>query len=138
MGEPVTDPSPAHANTLEQLKLHLDIYKTHFDMFLKGTALYFAALGAIAGFLYRDGASRQSQIALSCVVVGGSITFLVACVAARAWVRELALSVRKAEEKLAMDPFPFSGAIGVIGAMIAGCALFIVFGVVSLWLALVR
>jgi len=122
-------------NLLEQLKLHLDVYKTHFDIFVKGTALYFAALGAIAGFMYRDGATQASQVALSSLVIGGSLTYLAGCVVSLRWVFELERSVREAEKRLGISPFPFSGAKGVIGMVSFACILFVLFGIVTLRIA---
>jgi hypothetical protein len=112
-------------NLLEQVKMHLDVYKTHFDLFVKAMALYFAALGAVAGFMYGKDASQASQ-ALAIVIVIGSLAFLVGCAASYSWVEQVEQSVRKAEKWLDIHPFPFSGAKGVIAAMGIACAVFAV------------
>ena len=119
-------------NFLEQLRLHLDVYRNHFELFVKAMGLYFAALGAIGGLMYRDGVSRSSQVAFSALIVSGSIIFLDGCIVSLRWVRDLEVSVRGAEMQLGIKPFPFSGANGVIGVMMVVCVIFALFGVVNL------
>jgi hypothetical protein len=118
-------------NLLEQMRLHLDAYKTHFDLFVKAMALYFAALGAVAGFMYGKDANQASQ-ALSIVIVIGSLAFLAGCVASYGWVEQVEQSVRKAEDWLKIYPFPFAGAKGVISAMGVACAVFAVLAALKL------
>jgi hypothetical protein len=133
MGEPSQrEVAQQNENLLEQVKLHLDVYKTHFDLFVKAMALYFAALGAVAGFIYGKDANQASQ-ALSIVIVIGSLAFLAGCVASYGWVKQVEESVRKAEDWLKIHPFPFSGAKGVITAMGVACAVFAVLAALKLF-----
>jgi hypothetical protein len=120
-----------------QLKMYIDVYKYHFDLFLKGVVLYLATVGAIAGFIYRSGASVESQVVLSAIVSIGSIIAMFGCYVSRKWVIALEEAVNNLAEQAGAERFPFSGAKGVLVVIIGTSVLFAVAGVVNLLLATV-
>lgn len=50
------------------LTMRVDIYKTHFDLFVKGVALYLAIVGAIAGLIFQPSATGTTRSALALFV----------------------------------------------------------------------
>ena len=117
----------------KQLSLYLEIYKHHFDLFVKGTVVYLALLGAIAGYIFRAEATLASQAALSLFATAISTLAFVGCLVSGRWVAELEAVIGRIAHSLRVEPFPFSGARMVVRVVEAMCALFLVASAISVW-----
>jgi hypothetical protein len=71
-----------------QMLIHVDLYKAHFDIFLKGTALYLGLAGAILGFTLQSKPDTKTLCGLSIVLVVGSIIGIVGGAISRQWIRK--------------------------------------------------
>jgi len=50
-----------HSSDIEALMIYIDIYKHHFDLFLKGYIFYLAVIGAIAGLVFSNEVDAQTS-----------------------------------------------------------------------------
>ena len=113
---------------LKQLELYIGVYKQHFDLFLKGTVLYVAVVGAIAGYVFTSGLDRPLKAGLSLIIAMGSLVALAGFHVSRKWVLDLEQRVHEMEQALGLKQFPFSGAKGVASVMTATSLLFLAAG----------
>ena len=74
---------------LKQLDLYLGVYKQHFDLFLKGTVLYLAVVGAIASYVFASGTDRPLKAGLSLIIAVGSLVAFSGFRVSRKWVLDL-------------------------------------------------
>jgi hypothetical protein len=119
---------------LKQLSLFLDIYKQHFELFIKSAVVYLAVLGATAGYVFRDGAGRGSQVALSVFIVLLSGLAIFACEVSGRWVRDLEAVADKIADSIQVERFPFSGAKMAIRAVEGLCLLVLLGAALNSWL----
>lgn len=106
-----------------QLVAYLDVYKHHYDLFLKGVFLYLAASGAIAGYVFREGVAGAVRETLMLVACFGSLIFVFGCVGSRKWVGMMEERVNRICSELGVVDFPFYGAKYVVRGMAAVAAL---------------
>src|SRR2546425_12803203 len=111
MATPTTsaDVVPSPEALRAQLTMYMDLYKHHFDLFVKAVVIYFAAMGAIAGYVFNDSLSSGTRVAVSSVAGIVSLLALVACVCSRRWVTTVEQHVTMMCRQLNLVPFPFSG-----------------------------
>jgi hypothetical protein len=118
-----------------QLSSYLDVYKHHFDLFLKGVAGYFVVVGTLTSFTFAKEMSRNQKIVFPVVISIGSLIALFACVISRQWVKDLERAVERITSALSGEPFPFSGAKGILSIMMVISIIFCFAGFVELWTA---
>jgi hypothetical protein len=70
-----------------QMLVYVDLYKAHFDIFLKGTALYLGLVGAIVGFALQSKPDAKTLCGLSVVLTLGSVIGIVGGAISRQWIR---------------------------------------------------
>jgi membrane protein implicated in regulation of membrane protease activity len=116
--------------------MYMDVYKHHFDLFVKGVVIYFAAMGAIAGYVFNDTLNSGTRVAVSSVAGIFSLLAVLACLLSRRWVTIVERHVAMMCHQLGLAPFPFSGArhMTIITAILCG---FIALGATAniLWLS---
>lgn len=117
------DPVSKSEMELRLLKMYLELYQQHFDLLIKGGALYFAILGAIAGYVFLETTSVMAQIALSLMGATFSAVLIVACVGLLSWISDLAKLVHGIQERLDTPRFSFSGAQTVVRGLISGACI---------------
>lgn len=72
-----------------ELALYLDLYKTHYDLFLKGVAVYLAIVGAIATITFQNiNGARTLKCVLSLFICACSLLAVAASQVCRLWVAE--------------------------------------------------
>jgi len=98
---------------MTQWKTALEVYRHHFDLFLKAVALYFAIVGALAGFIYRDNMPLASQKSLSILISLLSIVSILGCWLSRRYVKALQTLVDTIARELHIKDFPFTGALNI-------------------------
>jgi hypothetical protein len=127
---------------LEQYKMFIDVYKQHFDLYLKGVVLYYAAMGAVCGLLYRQDSRVASTpflaIMISILLPIASVIALVGCAKSRGWVLDLKSAMEKIETELGVVSFPFSGPLGIILTIKFSASVFLLFGVLNIVWLIVR
>jgi hypothetical protein len=128
---PVSQQSePENLQAPSQLLKYLDLYQQHFDLFVKGSALYYAVVGGVAGYAFSANATPRQRLALIAIVVLGSAVALLGFRACYRWTRDLGAQVHLLEAQLGVVRFPFHGATGVIQAMSLGVAVILLGGIV--------
>lgn len=107
------DMSMGNSDLMTQWKTALEVYRHHFDLFLKAVALYFAIVGALAGFIYRDNMPLASQKSLSILISLLSVVSLLGCWLSRRYVKTLQALVGSLARELHIQDFPFTGALNI-------------------------
>jgi hypothetical protein len=100
---------------MAQWQTALEVYKHHFDLFIKAVALYFTIIGAAAGFMYRDNIPVTSQRALSILIGLLSAVAMLGCWVSYRYVKRLQEFVSAITSELQLKEFPFTGALAVTG-----------------------
>ena len=120
--EQISQP-PSADLTRAHLAMFIDVYKHHFDLFVKTVFLYFAAMGTAAGYVFRTSATPESKMAVCGVAAAVSIVAVVTCIVCQKWVLRLENTVTAMCIQLALLPFPFSGAktMPILTAVVGGC-----------------
>ena len=128
-GEKIT-PSTAPAAGLhaapsswELLKLYIDLYKHHFDLFLKGYGVYLAIIATAAGFVFRSETEPVARTALLLLVAIVSIAAVIAWSTSFFWARAFGLQVQNLCRELLIPSMPMFGVkvilvIAAVGALI--------------------
>jgi len=120
---------------LEQYKMFIDVYKQHFDLYAKGFAVYFAGMGALSGFIYRhQDTVSTAKLYVAYLIPALSLVGFFGCYKCSKWVRHLMSATGKIEKELGVESFPFSGPLGIIWATAFGVAVFMLFGIIDIWL----
>ena len=117
-----------------QLSSYMDVYKHHFDLFLKGVAGYFVIVGALTSFTFAKEMSWNQKVVFPVIISIGSLIALFACVVSRDWVKDLESAVGRITTALSGEPFPFSGAKGILSVMMVISMVFCIGGFVELWI----
>lgn len=101
--EPVHRPDAVGATLLardapewELLRIYVDLYKHHFDLFVKGYVVYLAIIGAVAGFVFRPETDPMTRRLLLAFAV------LASALATAAWITAIIWSGAFAAELLAV------------------------------------
>ncbi len=71
------------------LNASLEVYKHHFDLFLKFNALYLAAVGAMAGYMFTPPATPSVRQSLAFMIAVASVVGFFGNAVARFWLRDL-------------------------------------------------
>ena len=103
---------------LSQFKTYVDVYCHHFDLYLKATALYLAAVSAMATYMF-TGIGVTMKVALSLLVIVTSLGAVAAGYVSKRWVSNVEEIVTALTVELSIDQFPFSGARGIIHVVMA-------------------
>lgn len=74
---------------LDELKLYLDAYKHHFEIFIKGALIYFGIIGAISSYLFREGINDLTKCALALFIIVISLITALGCWTSLKWLRRL-------------------------------------------------
>ena len=64
---------------LDELKLYLDAYKHHFEIFIKGALIYFGIIGAISSYIFREGINDLTKCALDLFIIVISLITALGC-----------------------------------------------------------
>jgi hypothetical protein len=127
MDEVVGGPNfPTRDELLSQLEMWLDVYKHHFDLFLKGVAFYLAAAGALGGLIYREHATSAAQRTLSLGLEVFSTAAVLGCLISWRFVARLREDTDAIASAVGIRPFPYWGA----------CAVTLLFACVALGLTI--
>jgi hypothetical protein len=117
----------ANADLLKELlKTYLDIYKHHFDLFVKAGAGYLASVAFVTGIIFSTTAEKQTKAVLCVSLCGGSILAVFGAFLSLYWVLCLEREVRKISSDLGVGMFPFIGAKLVTWFLVALAMLFFV------------
>ena len=73
-----TSTTPQGVLSWELLKLYVDLSKHHFDLLLKGSAVYLAIIATAAGFVFRTETEPVTRTALLLLVAIVSIAAVIA------------------------------------------------------------
>jgi hypothetical protein len=85
---------------LEQWRIHVETYRHHFELFVKGMVLHFTVVGAIWSVLYTKDVIGQTRVLPLLLVIVGSCTAIGGCVVSEMWTRR----IQKHVGDLLLDP----------------------------------
>jgi hypothetical protein len=91
-------------------------------------------VGTLAGLTFAKGAPVRQGIVFSTVTSIASVIALFACMISKKWVKDLETALGRITTALAGEPFPFSGAKGILDVMMAISIVLCVGGFVELWI----
>lgn len=110
-------------NRLRHYEILIDTYRHHFDLFIKGVAVYLLVISAACGFLFSK-ESNANRDGLAWFIVVISLIGLNGLVPCYKWLSALAANCRQYEVKLQLQEFDFDGAKGIVDAVKWGmCAI---------------
>jgi hypothetical protein len=90
-----------------QLSIYIDLYKHHYDLFLKAAGIYLAVVSVLAGYMFRADVNFVTKCALSTIV---SIAALIGFLGGRLykeWLTSTEISVGNISDKLGIAPVVF-------------------------------
>lgn len=117
-----------------QLTSFLEVYKHHFDLFLKGVAGYFIVVSTLTNFALAKDATRPKGIAFSLAICIGSLIAFSCCAISKRWVEDLERTLGRITTALSGEPLPFSGAKGILSVTMVISVVFCIGGLVELWI----
>ena len=120
----------------EQVGRFIDLYKHHFDLFLKAVAGFLAVLGFIGNAVNGPQTSHQNRIVLAALMSVASIVALEGSVIAKQWVRLMRDKIKKLCDELQIEEPSMHSAEAIVTVMICVCIVFFVGGLsyaIALW-----
>ncbi|MCL4501003.1 MAG: hypothetical protein M1438_03995 [Deltaproteobacteria bacterium] len=101
---------------IKHLDMYMDIYKHHFNLFLKGVTIYLVSIGVIAGYIFKGDINIHTQAILSSLFIIESIGAFLCCVFSFRWINTVDKIVRRIilQLNVSVSSFPFGGVKGVI------------------------
>lgn len=113
---------PSYA--LEELKLYIDAYKHHFEIFIKGALIYFGIIGAITSYLFRARMNDPSRYSLAVFIIVISLITVIGCATSLRWLRSTEQRSLALQKQLRMAAFSFDGAKWVGRLMLVAALVF--------------
>jgi len=143
MATPETAPAPQLASTADRTKLmsdqlgrFIDLYKHHFDLFLKAVAGFLAVLGFIGNGISSPQASQVNRIVLAALMALAAVFGLAGSVIAKRWVRLMREKVQKLCSELEIEEPSMYSAEAIVTVMICLCVVFFIGGscyAIAIW-----
>lgn len=103
-------------------KIYLDIYKHHFELWLKGYIAYLAIIGATAGFVFVKDTPPQMDKFLLMFVGTVSVISMFAWSVGLKWVRDFSAAVKRVTPSdappLALAAFRTGIVLGLLGSIV--------------------
>ena len=132
------DPTALRSEELaDQLGRLIDLYKHHFDLFLKGVAVYLAAVAVIAGYIQNSSTQTGAKITLSFLISLTSVFGIAGCVVSKRFVRQMQERLDNLTRSLSFDHIPLEGAMG-IARMTIVVSVFVFLGGIAYGIYLAR
>lgn len=116
------------------LSLYLDVYRHHFDLFIKGGVIYLAIMATLAGYIFRAEVTRPTQATLMLFAAILSLLGIAGCRISRAWVKQLSAVVNDLSKAVSVPQFPFSGAVRITILIELMCSVFLLVALASAWI----
>jgi hypothetical protein len=109
-------------STTEVLKIYVDIYKHHFDLWLKGYVVYLAIIASTAGFIFGGDTTPDMRRFLMLFASTVSAVSLVAWVVGLRWALDFSSAVERISQAnsppLALRAFRTAIVLGLLGAVV--------------------
>jgi hypothetical protein len=100
----------SHIDLLKfDVSTHLDLYKHHFDLFLKVIAIYLAAMSAIVVYLFRPDIAPSLRRLLPLLIVAGSAVAAAGCAGSLLWLKQLEQQLAALSQQLGISQFVLVG-----------------------------
>ncbi len=120
--------------TTEKLpEIYLDLYKHHFELYLKGFFIHLVVVGAISGFLFATESPAVGNAAIALASMGLVVTIvgLLGSILAFVWAFRMRSVCLTMCNKLSIEPPPMFGGIattillmmGSVGLIVTSCYL---------------
>jgi hypothetical protein len=119
----------------EQLKLYLELYKHHSDLFLKGMALYLAIAGTLGGFYFSDRVNMQTKRYIAFGVTVGSVVAFAGCIISHRWLKAIDSHMAHLSSLCGFEQIPLFGPKGILVIMLLISLLLVIGGVLAMILA---
>ena len=103
---------------------YVDLYKHHFDLFVKGYLIHLAIIGTSAGFIFRQESDYGTKLGLAIfaavIAICGACTWGVSFL----WAIAFCNQVQELAHKLNVAPLPMFGLKAVLLFSVLGSTLF--------------
>lgn len=119
----------------EQLKLYLELYKHHSDLFLKGMALYLAIAGTLSGFYFSDRVNMQTKRYIAFGVTVGSVVAFAGCLISHKWLKAIDAHMAHLSSLSGFEQIPLFGPKGILVIMLLISLLLVIGRVLAMILA---
>ena len=120
---------PDDASLREQHGQLLEVYRTHFELFVKAFVLYLATVSVISGFILEKELEIVTEVVLGLLITIGSAVTICACLVCRGWTLKTRETMNEIADNLGWKPFSFSGATGMIWVVISVGGIFYYVGI---------
>jgi hypothetical protein len=109
-----------------QLNMYMDLYKHHYELYIKGMVIWLAVIGALAGYIFRPDIDMSTKCALSVFISVCSINAFFGGVLSKRWVNRTEEALAEIWAGLGIKPYRFTHVKGIILIMqIASGLLFL-------------
>ena len=105
----------------EHLRVVVDTYKHHFDLFVKGWILYFAVIGACASYLSKGDVSDALRGWAAVLIALFSLLGIQRCQPLWQWVHGVEETIAQLSIELGVPPLSLSGTKSVVRTVQACC-----------------
>ena len=95
---------------LEQLKLYFDLYKHHWDLYLKAHVLFYAVVGALGGYLSKAEVTSHERTLLTSAMAVGACVACIASAIGLQWLKTIQFIVQSLEARLGALHYSFEAA----------------------------
>ena len=113
--------SIAEEGARDDLKMYVDLYKFLSGLFIKGMAMYFTIIAAIAGFAFRQAVSPREQSVLLSIAAAISIVSAICSTFSLKQFDQVQIVVDRLCRTLHIDVVPLLATRGIIVTFLVFC-----------------
>jgi len=114
LDEPSTRQSPMVAPYDGDLYMLVDVYKHHWDLFIKGSAIYLFACSIVAGYTLNAGVGVFQKLFAGLSVAVASVVAIAGISISLRFLNSIAERIDKACDRHGYLKIPFSGPKGIV------------------------
>jgi len=101
----------------------MGVYKHHFELFLKGVAIYVALIGGSVAYGFHRDATPEIRSILMTFLAAVSVLAIYGCWTSFSWVSEIEVVIKRVSASISSEPIPLWGAKRIVSAVLAGAVL---------------
>lgn len=117
-----------------QITIYVDLYKSHFDFFIKGVIVYLAMVGAIAGYIFRSDITASTRYSLGALASLLSLIAFFATQTSIDWQKDTEKRIAVVSNELGIDPISFTHSKRALMIVEAMCVFLFISGLLIIFL----
>lgn len=121
--------APKEERNVDELRLILDVYKHHWDAFLKGYGLYLIACSVLVGYGLSQQADAYNKIFSGIAVIVASIFMFFGMNIAISWMQDTANRAESVARKMGITTISFAQALKAVRTLRMSTLAMIITGV---------